>query len=120
MKPITQTNTGPTSISQQREKITFALNHGKQPKKSSTPQTGEHEESEETKASNAEGLKSLLTKSPEECKKESGTSLEQSETRGEELQVNEISSSVEEDKKQGRSSAGEKDLGNEPTFKGEF
>ena len=119
MKPITQTNTGPTSISQQREKITFALNHGKQPKKSSTPQTGEHEESEETKANNAEGSKSE-TKSPEERKKESGSSLEQSETRDEELQVNEISSSVEEDKKQERSSAGEKELGNEPTVKGKF
>ncbi|CAB3994187.1 ubiquitin carboxyl-terminal hydrolase 36-like [Paramuricea clavata] len=99
-----QTNPHPTSIPQQREKIAFALNHGTQVKKPNPPQTAENKESE-TKVDKAE---SSETKSPQECNQESRTTVEQSETIDEKLQVNEVSSSVEENKQQNTSFVKEK------------
>jgi hypothetical protein len=80
-------------------------------KKPNLPQTAENKESE-TKVDEAE---SSERKSAQECDQEGRTTVEQSETLGEKLQVNEVSSSVEENKQQNKSLEKEKNHENEPT-----
>ena len=109
-KPFAQNNPRPTSISQQREKVTFAFNHGIQGKK---PNAAEKDDNKglETNVDKEE------TKSLQECEQESRTNAQQNK---EELQVNEISSSVKEDEKEKQAAASKKDHESKQNDKGRF
>ena len=94
----------PTSIPQSHEKITFAFSTGTQLKKTKSC----IKEDDNKESDKFESLKV--------CKSENETNFEQNKT--EQLQVNEISSSVEENKTQKLNSADEKRDKSETTCKG--
>ncbi|XP_028406528.1 ubiquitin carboxyl-terminal hydrolase 36-like isoform X2 [Dendronephthya gigantea] len=104
-------NHRPTSIPQRREKVVFALNHGLK-----KPQNTAEEKELETKEDNLK----TDTKSSQHLQHDNRTSFEgRSEKVGEKLQVNEVSSSVVDDKNNRSSSASDTNYENKSTDKAE-